>query len=187
MKPFDHFDFIAPIYDRVIKPKPPDDLLTHLNLSVDSRVLDAGGGTGRIARGLIPHAGDITILDLSPRMLREAVNTLGLQAILAPSESLPYRDNSFDAVLMVDALHHVIDQQNTLQELFRVVKPGGRLVVEEPDIRTFVVKIIAFLEKVVGMRSHFLTGEQIASMLASCCKNASVYRKEYTVWVVLEK
>jgi len=187
MPAFDHFNFLAPIYDRVIKPKPPDDLLTYLNLSSDSKVLDAGGGTGRIARGLIPYSGEITILDLSPRMLREAISKPGLQAVLAPSELLPYRENSFDAVLMVDALHHVIDQKHTLSELFRVVKPGGRLVVEEPDIRTIPVVLIAILEKVVGMRSHFLTGEKIAAMLASCCKNAAIYRKEYTVWVVLEK
>jgi hypothetical protein len=49
------------------------------------------------------------------------------------------------------------------------------------------VILIAVLEKVVGMRSHFLTGEKIAAMLANCCKNATVFRKDFTVWVVLEK
>lgn len=187
MPAFDHFDFLAPIYDRVIKPKPPTDLLEHLNLQTSARVLDVGGGTGRIALELVPHAGSVTILDLSPKMLREASRKPGLNGVLAPSEKLPYPDGSFDAVLMVDALHHVINQKASLQELFRVVKPGGRLVVEEPDIRTFMVKLIALGEKLAGMRSHFLTGEEISLMLGDCCKEARIYRKEYTVWVVLEK
>lgn len=187
MPAFDHFDFLAPIYDRVIKPKPPTDLLEHLQLQPNAIVLDVGGGTGRIALELVPHAGNITILDLSPRMLREAVRKPGLHGVLAPSEFLPYPDDSFDAVLMVDALHHVINQKASLQELFRVVKPGGRLVVEEPDISTFMVKLIALAEKLAGMRSHFLSGEEIRQMLGDCCKEASIYRKEYTVWVVLVK
>jgi hypothetical protein len=60
-------------------------------------------------------------------------------------------------------------------------------VVKEPDIKTFAVKLIAVVEKLLGMRSHIIAGEQIAGMFASCCKKASVFRKEYTVWVVVKK
>lgn len=187
MPSFDHFDFLAPIYDRVIKPKPPIDLLAHLALNSKSHVLDVGGGTGRIAQALLPHAGEITIVDLSSKMLQEAMLKPGLNGVLAGSEHLPYPSGTFDAVLMVDALHHVFDQALTLRELFRVVKAGGTLVVEEPDIRTFAVKLIAVAEKLFGMRSHFLSGGQIAGMFESCCREANVYRKENTVWVVVKK
>ena len=53
---------------------------------------------------------------------------------------------------------------NTLIELFRVLKPGGTIVVKEPDIKTFAVKVIAIGEKVLGMRSHIISGEKIAGM-----------------------
>ena len=129
MSSFDHFDFLAPFYDRVIKPKPPVDLLAHLALNSNSHVLDVGGGTGRIAQNLLPHAAGITIVDLSYKMLREAMLKPGLNGVLARSEYLPYSSGTFDAVLMVDALHHVIDQTLTLRELYRVVKPGSTLVV----------------------------------------------------------
>ncbi len=187
MPTFDHFDFLAPIYDKVIKPKPPTDLLGYLNLNGSSQVLDVGGGTGRIAQSLVPHSARITIVDLSYKMLQEAAAKPGLDGVMAGSEHLPYGDESFDAVLMVDALHHVIDQVVTLNELFRVVNPGGTLVVEEPDINTFAVKLIAIAEKLFGMRSHFLSGEQIAGMFENCCKGAQVYRKDYSVWVVVKK
>ena len=58
---------------------------------------------------------------------------------------------------MVDALHHVIHQGQTAREMYRVLKPGGRIVIEEPDIRKFGVKLIAVAEKLLLMRSHFLS------------------------------
>jgi hypothetical protein len=74
-----------------------------------------------------------------------------------------------------------------LQELSRVVRQGGTLVVEEPDISTFAVKLVSIAEKLLLMRTHIISGEQIAGMFAICCKEAMVYRKEFTVWVVVKK
>lgn len=152
-----------------------------------SIVLDVGGGTGRIAQTLFPHAASVTVVDMSYKMLQEAKLKPGLKVAMAGSENLPYPTDSFDAVLMVDAFHHVIDQQQTLNELFRVVKPGGTIVVKEPDIKTFAVKLISLAEKLLGMRTHIISGEQIAGMFETCCKEARVYRKEYIVWVVVKK
>ena len=47
---------------------------------------------------------------------------------------------------MVDALHHVADQEATIRELWRLLKPGGRIIIEEPDIRRFEVKLLALIE-----------------------------------------
>jgi ubiquinone/menaquinone biosynthesis C-methylase UbiE len=184
---FDHFGFLAPYYDRMAKPGPPLDLLEHLNLNNQSSVLDVGGGTGRIAQTLLPHAANVTVVDLSQKMLQEAVLKPGLKVAMAGSEALPYTAESFDAVLMVDAFHHVIDQQRTLDELFRVVKPGGTVLVKEPDIKTFAVKVISLAEKLLGMRTHIISGEQISGMFETCCNDVRVHRKEYTVWVVVKK
>jgi ubiquinone/menaquinone biosynthesis C-methylase UbiE len=184
---FDHFDILAPYYDRMAKPGPPVDLLEHLKLNNNSSVLDVGGGTGRIAQTLLPHAASVTVVDLSHKMLQEAKLKPGLKFAMAASENLPYPAESYDAVLMVDAFHHVIDQHQTLKELFRVVKRGGTIVVKEPDIKTFAVKLIAMGEKMLGMRSHIIPGEKIAGMFDTCCIKARVYRKEYTVWVVVKK
>ena len=45
-----------------------------------------------------------------------------------------------------------------------VLKPGGSIVIEEPDIRKFTVKLIALAEKITLMRSHFLSPDKIAGL-----------------------
>ena len=88
---------------------------------------------------------------------------------------------------MVDALHHVIDQAQTAKELFRVLRPGGRLVVEEPDIDTFGVKLIAVAEKLAGMRSRILNARKMAALFALPGAQVRVQKGRGTVWVVVEK
>ena len=52
----------------------------------------------------------------------------------------------------------------TAAELWRTLKPGGRLVIMEPDIRLFSVKLVALAEKVALMRSHFLAPAAIVRL-----------------------
>jgi len=99
------------------------------------------------------------------------------------SEVLPFPDNSFDRIIMVDALHHVIHQAQTTREMFRVLKPGGLIVIEEPDIHAFGVKLIALAEKLLLMRSHFLSYQQIARLF----ENAAVHKDNSSVWIVVTK
>ena len=117
-----------------------------------------------------------------------AALSAGLRPVCSGSESLPFADNSFERVIMVDALHHVIDQAHTAREMFRVLKPGGLLVIEEPDIRTFGVKLIAIAEKLLLMRSHFLAPDEIVKLFASLrVGKSSIKIADGTVWVIIEK
>ena len=159
-----HFDLIAPWYERLIHPQDPAHLLEVLRLAPTHRVLDAGGGTGRVAQFLRP-ARQVVVADLSVGMLRYASAKPGLQTVAALTERLPFPDGVFDRVVMVDALHHVFEQEASVQELWRVLAPGGRLVIEEPDFRLPLVKALALGEKILLMRSHFLLPRQIAAFL----------------------
>ncbi len=166
-KNFNHFSILAPKYEAYIKPKLPEKLLSLINLPIQGRILDAGGGTGRVAQYLRNKSARIIIADQTFSMLQEAKRKDGLQPVCTDSEKLPFPDNSFERIMMVDALHHVNHQQQTADELWRVLKPGGRIVIEEPDIRRWGVKLLALAEKIAMMRSHFLTPEGIASLFLS--------------------
>jgi demethylmenaquinone methyltransferase/2-methoxy-6-polyprenyl-1,4-benzoquinol methylase len=88
---------------------------------------------------------------------------------------------------MVDAMHHVCDQSKTAQELWRVIKPGGKIVIEEPNIQTRGVKLIALAEKLALMRSHFLSGQEILELFSSFPAVTEIHKEDHLVWVVVEK
>jgi ubiquinone/menaquinone biosynthesis C-methylase UbiE len=180
-----HFHFLAPFYDRVIQFTRLEQILKVLDLPHAGTLLDAGGGTGRVAEALRPYIGLVIVADVSRGMLVQA-SRKELATTSAETERLPFPDGSFDRVLMVDALHHVVHQGDTVHELYRVLKPGGRLVIEEPDLRTFPVKLIAIAEKLALMRSHFLAPAQIVALFPSNA-NVRVESEDQTVWVIAEK
>jgi len=180
-----HFNFLAPFYDRVIPFTRLEQMLKVLALPHTGNLLDAGGGTGRVADALRPHIGQVFVADVSLGMLTQARQKT-LSVTSTATERLPFPNDNFDRVLMVDALHHVISQTETICELYRVLKPGGRLVIEEPDFRTFPVKLIAVAEKLALMRSHFLSPTQIADLLPSGT-NVWIEAEDSTAWVIAEK
>jgi len=183
--PFDHFGLIAPIFSRA-RYSSLETMLVQADLPTSGRVLDAGGGTGRVASAIRDHAREVVIADPSIGMLREADQTQ-LELACSNSESLPFSNDSFERVIMVDALHHVINQSQTAREMYRVLKPGGRIVIEEPDIRSFYVKLIAVAEKLLLMRSHFLAPQKIVDLFSFDSARTSVHATDGSAWVVIEK
>lgn len=181
--PFDHFGLIAPIYARA-QYRALEKMREAAALPVRGRLLDVGGGTGRVASALRSLVDEVVITDVSMGMLRQAPRST-LEPAGCESEHLPFPDDSFERVLLVDALHHVKDQPATAREMLRVLKPGGRLIIEEPDIRTFGVKLIAVAEKLLLMRSHFLSPEQIRSLFPTA--KTSLITEDSNAWIVVEK
>jgi len=105
------------------------------------RVLDLAGGTGDIAALLKPVVGaegEIIVGDINAAMLgvgRDRMTDRGLVSGLRwtqlNAESLPFPDNSFDAVTMAFGLRNVTDKDKALADICRVLKPGGRALVLE--------------------------------------------------------
>ncbi len=184
--PLDHFSLVAGLYDRTAQFTITEPLIGLLSLSPDSILLDAGGGTGRVAAALRNRVRKAVVVDLSRGMLRRAADK-GLEAVRAPAERLPFSSGTFDRVIMIDALHHVLDQVQAAGELWRVLSPGGRLLIIEPDINQFAVKLIAFMEKILLMRSHFLAGEKIAAFFENRDVPARVVYSDHSVIVLIEK
>lgn len=183
----DHFGLIAPFYNGAIPLRYIEKIVAALDLPVQGALLDAGGGTGRVAEALRDYAGHIIVGDLSLGMLRQARKKGDLSLACTRSESLPFLDETFERVIMVDALHHVYDQAVTCAQLWRVLQPGGRILILEPDIRQFSVKVVALLEKIALMRSHFLSAKRIARLFDYKNAQVRIDIERFNAWVTVDK
>jgi ubiquinone/menaquinone biosynthesis C-methylase UbiE len=184
---FDHFGFLAPIYEFFIHPTDPQILSSLIPETPKGTLLDAGGGTGRVSQFLRTKAANVFVADGSYEMLVEARKKEGIHTIQTLMESLPFHNDFFDCIIMVDALHHVANQSVTASELWRVLKPGGCLIIEEPNIHTLRVKFLAIAEKLAMMRSHFLSPEQIIELFDGKSTKKHIELVDTMAWVVVEK
>jgi len=183
----DHFDYLAPLYEKLMPASDPELLLRLLAPPADGNLLDAAGGTGRASESLRGSAKRIVVCDSSGAMLQVA-SAKGMETTRANVESLPFANDSFDSILLVDAFHHLRDQKVAIRELLRVLKLSGRLLIEEPDCTRLRVKCAAFLEKLFMMRSNFYLPETMIRMITDLGGCAHLAHKDnFRVWIVVSK
>lgn len=126
----------------------------------DLEILDAGCGKGRYLRNLIkelPH-NNYYASDLSEKVM--AGIPLGIEKKQGSLTKLPYEDNKFDYVYVVEALEHAVHIKGALNELSRVAKPGGKIVIiDKPTEALGRMKIEDW--------EQWIDGEQIKKFVSS--------------------
>lgn len=123
-----------------------------LNVDSSSIVLDIATGGGHVVKSLAPHAGQIFATDLTYEMLETAKGHLDSGAsnifyVIADAESLPFLENTFDAVTCRIAPHHFPNPDIFIQEVSRVLKHGGKFLLidniapEDEELDDFVNRL----------------------------------------------
>jgi ubiquinone/menaquinone biosynthesis C-methylase UbiE len=109
-------------------------------VSPDWHALDVATGTGHTAFALAPLVRAVVGIDLTPEMLEEARHLQTARAIanvsfqVADVHHLPFADGAFDLVTCRRAAHHFSNIGAALREIRRVLRPGGRLVVDDRSV-----------------------------------------------------
>jgi ubiquinone/menaquinone biosynthesis C-methylase UbiE len=106
------------------------------------RLLDAGCGIGFFSEVARAKGASVVSLDFSPSALRVYRRRRGDgPSLLAGSvEELPFADSSLDYAMAIDVIEHLYRPDRLLAELHRVVRPGGRVIVETDNDATFFTK-----------------------------------------------
>jgi demethylmenaquinone methyltransferase/2-methoxy-6-polyprenyl-1,4-benzoquinol methylase len=133
------------------------------------KVLDIAGGTGDLTRRfskLVGETGQVVLADINASMLnvgRDRLTDLGVvsnvEFVQANAEMLPFPDNYFDCITIAFGLRNVTDKDKALASMYRVLKPGGQLMVLEfskpdewlsPIYDTYSFKLLPVIGKIVA-------------------------------------
>lgn len=115
-------------------------MLERAECKPDDRLLDVATGTGFTAFAFAPRVGEVVGLDISAGMLEQAraraasQNMSNITFQQGPAEALPFPDGKFDIVTSRVAPHHFLLLNKFLQESWRVLKPGGRLLITDTSV-----------------------------------------------------
>ncbi len=115
--------------------------LSQTGLRAGNKVLDLAGGTGDLAMrmaSMVGPSGQVVLSDINGSMLRRGRERLidngvagNVDYVQANAECLPFPDNTFNCVTIAFGLRNVTDKDKALRSIYRVLKPGGRLLVLE--------------------------------------------------------
>ena len=125
-----------------------DYFVDRIAASGKEHVLEVAAGTCICGRALAPHVKAMTCLDLTESMLEQGkklAKESGIQNIsfeVGNAEELPYEDETFDLVITRLSLHHFVHPDKPFQEMTRVLKKGGKLVVWDMEATTEELRAI---------------------------------------------
>ncbi len=121
-------------------------------IASSDKVLDFGCGPGSFLVPIAPYCAQIVGLDISHSFVTEcqrtieALNITNASSIYIQPDEIPFRDSTFDALILVDVIHHLEQPEQSLQEAMRVLKPGGRVFILEPNKLNPILALIHILD-----------------------------------------
>jgi ubiquinone/menaquinone biosynthesis C-methylase UbiE len=139
-----YFKEVAGQWDELRKGFFPDSLreevINKAYLLPEMHVADIGAGSGFLGTLLADKAAKVHLVDSSKEMLAQAklnlANHSNVEYHLAEGREIPLADQSLDAVFANMYLHHAPDPLAAIQEMARLLKPGGRLIISDLDLHT---------------------------------------------------
>lgn len=132
--------------------------------------VDVGGGYGRLTPLLVPHAKKVSLIEPSIKQRQIAKKFLfshpSIEILAGVSDKTGLKDSSQDIAMMVRVTHHLPDLKPTFAELYRILKPGGLLLLEVANAKHFKAVI-----------KSLLSGQSILPMPVERRSSANIRKK----------
>jgi len=143
------FDKIAPHYDAIpclLRINYP--LVDEMTVKAENHILDVGGGNGRLAHEIVDTTGArVSIIDSSKKMLNQVKDHPRIEVICGSIVKNDFQDCNFDIITCVDTIHHLKNPQAALEEMYRILKPGGKIFIQDFNSLRIRTKLLKLVEK----------------------------------------
>jgi len=145
-----------------------------------SKILDLGCGNGISARLLNQAGYDVVGTDISSLFLNEARNweNENLRYQVCDVMELPYEDDSFDVICSNELIEHLPDVETALNEMVRVVRKGGRIVLSGPNLCSPLIPLIDWFRLMCGKSGRPVWGETKQQARQQLIRNCKLYLKK---------
>ncbi|MGB9678938.1 MAG: class I SAM-dependent methyltransferase [Thermoanaerobacteraceae bacterium] len=108
----------------------------------NGKALDIGTGSGRLASGLCEYGYTVISIDENENALKRSEQNIinegqcsNILLMKGDAHNLPFLDKTFDVVATYNAMHHMRDYKKVIDEMFRVLKSGGKILISELNER----------------------------------------------------
>ena len=143
----------------------------------NSQLLEVGCGNGIASRMLAAQGHRVVGTDISPLFLQEAQTWQDQQLTyqIADAIELPFPNQHFDLVCSNELIEHVPDVEATLQEMIRVTKNGGRIIVAGPNLCSPITSVLDLLRLIAGGQGRPIWAETKKQAFQGLIRNIEYY------------
>lgn len=173
------FNAIASKYDLIITTMglSNEKKLLDVIKNFDIEIADIGGGTGTLAVMMADKGARVTIIDPCSSMTDIANRkNARIKVINAYAEHIPAQSAAFDIVCMRDSLHHMEGQEAVLSEAVRILKPKGKIIIQEFDSASRIGKGLCILERLLGEKTKLISGERLVEVLKGLSVEGKIHQ-----------
>ncbi|HKK74288.1 MAG TPA: class I SAM-dependent methyltransferase [Saprospiraceae bacterium] len=132
-------------------------ILAELPDTTSAKILDVGCGSAWVAQHFAPSQTTVVSFDISDKNTKKALSLYPGErhfAVTGDVYRLPFRENSFDAIISAEVIEHVPNIQAYLNNLIRVLKPGGRMVLSTPYNEKIIYSLCIHCNRPTPQHAH---------------------------------
>lgn len=184
------FDRVFKYYDSFINQfgfNKMNEIKAALELHGDEVVIDIGGGTGRLAEYISGSCKVVYVLDESKGMLSKVQANAKVIPILGDALDTTFDSSSIDVVIMSDTLHHIENQTRLIEEIYRILKKDGKLLILDFEKKHIKTKILRAFECILFGKLYFRTGKEVINLIKDKFTVAKFIDNRYYFIIIGEK